>query len=55
MRVLLNLAAETTMDLAQVWAEIDAVADRERLATAVEPVDELVPGDEDDQGAKRPS
>jgi hypothetical protein len=36
-----------------VWAEIEAVADRDQLAAAVETVDELVPGDEDDQGPKR--
>lgn len=53
MRVLSDLSAGTTMDLPEVWAAMEAVADRDHLVAAVETVDELVPGDEDDQGAKR--
>jgi hypothetical protein len=53
MRVFLDLPAETNIDLAQVWAAIEAVVDREHLAAAVGIVDELVAGDEDDEGAKR--
>ena len=41
------------MSLAQVWAAIEAVVDRDHLRAAVGIVDELVPGDEDDEGAKR--
>ena len=53
MRVFLGLPAEANMSLAQVWAAIEAVVDRDHLRAAVGIVDELVPGDEDDEGAKR--
>lgn len=49
-RVFLDFSDGTSMDLAQAWAAIEAVVDREHLTATV---DELVVGDEDDQGAKR--
>jgi len=52
-RVVLELGAEATMSLPEVWAAVEAVAAREQLAAAVGVVDALVPGDMDDQGAKR--
>lgn len=53
MRVFLARSAEAGMDLAQVQAAIEAVVDRDHLTAAVGIVDELVPGDPDDEGAKR--
>lgn len=52
-RVVLDLGAETTMSLPELWAAVEAVAAREQLAAAVGVVDDLVPDDEDDQGTKR--
>jgi hypothetical protein len=52
-RVVLDLGAEATMSLPEVWAAVEAVAAREQLAAAVGVIDDLVPDDEDDQGAKR--
>lgn len=52
-RVLLGLDAHVEVTLVEVWAAIEAVADRGQLAAAVGVVDDLVPGDEDDQGEKR--
>ncbi|MDQ2729676.1 MAG: Tn3 family transposase, partial [Actinomycetota bacterium] len=52
-RVLLGLDAAVDMTLVEVWAAIETVSDREQLAAAVAVVDDLAPGDEDDQGAKR--
>lgn len=52
-RVILDLGAQATMSLPEVWAAVEAVAAREQLAAAVGMVDDLVPDDEDDEGTKR--
>lgn len=51
MRVFLGLPAD--LGAAEVWAAIEEVVGREQLASAVGVVEELVAGDEDDEGAKR--
>ncbi len=50
-RVVLGLQADMT--LTQAWAAIEPVTGREQLVAALGVVDDLVPGDEDDQAAKR--
>jgi hypothetical protein len=52
-RVFLSLPVEADMGLAEVWSAIEAVVGRDLLAAAVGVVEDLVPADEDSEGAKR--
>jgi hypothetical protein len=52
-RVLMNLPPDSGVGVGEAWAQVEAAVGKARLISALEVVDELVPDDEDDEGAKR--
>jgi TnpA family transposase len=52
-RVLMGLPPGSDVRVGELWAQVESAVGRARLSAALEVVDELVPDDEDDEGAKR--
>jgi hypothetical protein len=49
----MSLPPDSDVGVSELWAQVDAAVGKARLSAALEVVDELVPDDEDDEGAKR--